>query len=202
MLERDDPRYIATVHAVESSLRTGDTVYRYKHEDGLPGEEGGFNLMTSWLIDAKIQIGDLGSPRALPCLRRSRRTDRSHRRRSRPGHRAGARQPPAGVLPPRAHLERPEPRRPRLTVVLVVGLARPGLQLDGTLRHAEGVDLEHLGHAFRRDPSIRSMPALGSSTPGRRRRRPSADGDDTGRPRRRRPVRCHPRRPEWPDESP
>ena len=65
MLEHDDPRYIATVHAVESSLRTGDTVYRYKHEDGLPGEEGGFNLMTSWLIDAKIQIGDLGSAREL-----------------------------------------------------------------------------------------------------------------------------------------
>ena len=65
MLENDDPRYVATVHAVESSLRTGDTVYRYKHEDGLPGEEGGFNLMTSWLIDAKIQIGDLGSAREL-----------------------------------------------------------------------------------------------------------------------------------------
>ena len=30
-----------------------------------PGEEGGFNLMTSWLIDAKIQIGDLGSAREL-----------------------------------------------------------------------------------------------------------------------------------------
>ena len=65
MLEHDDPRYIATVHAVESSLRSGDTVYRYKHEDGLPGEEGGFNLMTSWLIDAKVQIGDLGSAREL-----------------------------------------------------------------------------------------------------------------------------------------
>ncbi len=63
--EHDDPRYIATVHAVESSLRSGDTVYRYKHEDGLPGEEGGFNLMTSWLIDAKVQIGDLGSAREL-----------------------------------------------------------------------------------------------------------------------------------------
>ncbi len=65
MLEHDDPRYVATVHAVESSLRSGDTVYRYKHEDGLPGEEGGFNLMTSWLIDAKVQIGDLGSAREL-----------------------------------------------------------------------------------------------------------------------------------------
>ena len=55
----DDPRFVATVAAVEAKLRDGDTVYRYKHEDGLPGEEGGFNLMTSWLIDAKILIGDL-----------------------------------------------------------------------------------------------------------------------------------------------
>ena len=65
MLEPDDPRYAATVAAVESWLRAGDTVYRYKHEDGLPGEEGGFNLMTSWLIDAKVQIGDLESAKQL-----------------------------------------------------------------------------------------------------------------------------------------
>ena len=65
MIDADDPRYASTVEAVETWLRTGDTVYRYKHEDGLPGEEGGFNLMTSWLIDAKIQIGDLDSARQL-----------------------------------------------------------------------------------------------------------------------------------------
>lgn len=65
MIESDDPRFAATVAAVEAWLRTGDTVYRYKHEDGLPGEEGGFNLMTSWLIDAKILIGDLDGARSL-----------------------------------------------------------------------------------------------------------------------------------------
>ena len=59
LVEADDPRFAATVSAVETWLRTGDTVYRYKHEDGLPGEEGGFNLMTSWLIDSKILIGDI-----------------------------------------------------------------------------------------------------------------------------------------------
>jgi trehalose 6-phosphate phosphatase len=59
MLEPSDPRFVATVNAVETWLRTGDTVYRYRHEDGLPGEEGGFNLMTSWLIDAKILIGEI-----------------------------------------------------------------------------------------------------------------------------------------------
>lgn len=65
LLEPDDPRFTATVEAVETWLRTGDTVYRYRHEDGLPGEEGGFNLMTSWLIDAKILIGDLDEARYL-----------------------------------------------------------------------------------------------------------------------------------------
>ncbi|MDG2028093.1 MAG: hypothetical protein P8J50_13380 [Acidimicrobiales bacterium] len=59
LLDAGDPRFRATVEAVETWLRTGDTVYRYKHEDGLPGEEGGFNLMTSWLIDAKLLIGDV-----------------------------------------------------------------------------------------------------------------------------------------------
>ncbi|MEZ5247442.1 MAG: trehalose-phosphatase [Acidimicrobiales bacterium] len=65
LVAADDPRFVATVHAVETWLRDGDTVYRYTHEDGLPGEEGGFNLMTSWLIDAKILIGDLDDARHL-----------------------------------------------------------------------------------------------------------------------------------------
>jgi GH15 family glucan-1,4-alpha-glucosidase len=65
LLDADDPRFAATVSAVETWLRAGDTVYRYKHEDGLPGEEGGFNLMTSWLIDAKILIGDIDGAKQL-----------------------------------------------------------------------------------------------------------------------------------------
>ena len=65
LIDADDPRYRATVATVETSLRTGDTVYRYKHVDGLPGSEGGFNLMTSWLIDAKIQIGEVDGARLL-----------------------------------------------------------------------------------------------------------------------------------------
>jgi trehalose-phosphatase len=65
LVEPDDPRFASTIAAVETWLRTGDTVYRYKHEDGLPGDEGGFNLMTSWLIDAKILTGDLDGARHL-----------------------------------------------------------------------------------------------------------------------------------------
>ena len=65
LIEADDPRFVSTVEAVETWLRSGATVYRYKHDDGLPGEEGGFNLMTAWLIDAKILIGDIDGARSL-----------------------------------------------------------------------------------------------------------------------------------------
>ena len=61
----EDPRLAATISAIEAQLRVGPTVYRYRGDDGLPGEASGFNLMTSWLIDAKILIGDLDGARAL-----------------------------------------------------------------------------------------------------------------------------------------
>ena len=65
LVDADDPRFRSTVETIETWLRDGPTVYRYKHDDGLPGEEGGFNLMTSWLIDAKILIGDVQAARDL-----------------------------------------------------------------------------------------------------------------------------------------
>ena len=61
----EDPRLAATIDAIEAQLRVGPTVYRYRSGDGLPGKAGGFNLMTSWLIDSKILIGDLDGARAL-----------------------------------------------------------------------------------------------------------------------------------------
>ena len=60
-----DARWVATVEAIEAQLRHGPTVYRYRRDDGLPGEPSGFNLMTCWLVDAKILIGDLDGARAL-----------------------------------------------------------------------------------------------------------------------------------------
>ncbi len=59
LIDGDDGRFAATVEAVESQFRRGDAVYRYRHADGLSGAEGAFNLMTSWLIDAKILTGDI-----------------------------------------------------------------------------------------------------------------------------------------------
>ena len=65
LLPPDDARWVSTVEAIEAQLRDGPTVYRYRRDDGLPGEPSGFNLMTCWLIDAKILIGDLDGAQAL-----------------------------------------------------------------------------------------------------------------------------------------
>lgn len=56
LLTPDDPRFVSTVNAIDGELRNGPTVYRYMVDDGLPGREGGFHLMTSWLIDSLILI--------------------------------------------------------------------------------------------------------------------------------------------------
>ncbi len=58
LVDADDPRFAGTVRGVEAQLREGPTVYRYHHDDGLPGAEGGFHLMTSWLIDAYAALGE------------------------------------------------------------------------------------------------------------------------------------------------
>jgi len=53
----DDPRFIATVEAIERQLRRGDHLFRYAAEDefGLP--ENAFNICTFWFIDALAAIG-------------------------------------------------------------------------------------------------------------------------------------------------
>ena len=57
LLADDDPRFLATVLAVEAELRNGATVYRYLWDDALPGKEGGFHICTAWLIEAYIRTG-------------------------------------------------------------------------------------------------------------------------------------------------
>jgi GH15 family glucan-1,4-alpha-glucosidase len=65
LLAPDDPRFVATVEAIERELRDGPTVYRYRSEDGLPGPEGGFHLLAAWLVDAYLAIGRRDDARAL-----------------------------------------------------------------------------------------------------------------------------------------
>jgi GH15 family glucan-1,4-alpha-glucosidase len=54
------PRVHGTVHAVARELTTqdGELVYRYRHPDGLEGEEGAFSICTFWLAQALAMIGE------------------------------------------------------------------------------------------------------------------------------------------------
>ena len=65
LVEPSDDRFLGTVGAVERELREGDTVFRYRGDDGLPGTEGGFHLMTSWLVDAYLVTGRVDEARDL-----------------------------------------------------------------------------------------------------------------------------------------
>ncbi|CAL99809.1 trehalose 6-phosphatase [Saccharopolyspora erythraea NRRL 2338] len=57
LIDPSDERFTATVTAIEAELRSGSTVYRYRRDDGLPGDEGGFHLCAAWLIEAYLLIG-------------------------------------------------------------------------------------------------------------------------------------------------
>jgi GH15 family glucan-1,4-alpha-glucosidase len=64
----EDPtgeRLKGTVAAVERELREGPFVYRYRGEDGLPGEEGAFLTCSFWLVDALARQGRIDDARAL-----------------------------------------------------------------------------------------------------------------------------------------
>ncbi len=65
LIDPSDPRFAATVTATEAELRSGATVYRYHHDDGLPGGEGGFHLCAAWLIEAYLLIGQRSDAEAL-----------------------------------------------------------------------------------------------------------------------------------------
>jgi trehalose-phosphatase len=56
LIPPDDPRFSATVEAVERELRAGHTLYRYRFDDGLTGDEGGFLLCAAWLLQAYLLL--------------------------------------------------------------------------------------------------------------------------------------------------
>ena len=59
-LPRDHPRVRGTVMATLRELTSDDQelVYRYRNEDGLPGEEGVFSICTFWLAEALALCGE------------------------------------------------------------------------------------------------------------------------------------------------
>jgi GH15 family glucan-1,4-alpha-glucosidase len=67
-LPPDDPRVIATVHAIAAELTVEGLVLRYltkETDDGLTGEEGSFTICSFWLVSALVQIGELAEARQL-----------------------------------------------------------------------------------------------------------------------------------------
>jgi trehalose 6-phosphate phosphatase len=65
LLPASDPRFVATVKAIERELRNGTIVYRYRLDDGLPGDEGGFLICTAWLIEAYVMLDQYEDARIL-----------------------------------------------------------------------------------------------------------------------------------------
>jgi len=54
LLSPDDPRVLGTIDRTLEHLTENGLVYRYRNDDGLPGEEGAFGLCTFWLVDALV----------------------------------------------------------------------------------------------------------------------------------------------------
>ena len=65
MVPPQDPKFVATVERVQEELFSGGGVYRYRTDDGLPGEEGTFLLCTAWLIESLTLIGRIREAREL-----------------------------------------------------------------------------------------------------------------------------------------
>ncbi|MDZ7787703.1 MAG: glycoside hydrolase family 15 protein [Halofilum sp. (in: g-proteobacteria)] len=64
-LAADDPRFVATVEAIEGELRRGDHMFRYVGEDDFGAPENAFNICTFWYIDALAAIGRRAEARRL-----------------------------------------------------------------------------------------------------------------------------------------
>ncbi len=64
-LAPDDPRFVATVAAVEKHLRRGDHVFRYAAPDDIGVPENAFTICTFWFIESLAEIGRRDEARAL-----------------------------------------------------------------------------------------------------------------------------------------
>ena len=56
-LDARDPRIIGTVDAIKRHLTQNELVFRYKGQDGLPGNEAAFVICSFWFIEALARIG-------------------------------------------------------------------------------------------------------------------------------------------------
>ena len=59
-LPPDDPRVQSTLGRIEGDLTRDGLVYRYRTDDGLPGDEGAFLICSFWLVDNLALTGNPG----------------------------------------------------------------------------------------------------------------------------------------------
>jgi len=64
-LPASDERYVATVDAIDSTLREGNHVYRYKTEDDFGRPKTAFTACTFWHIDALYRVGRIDDAREM-----------------------------------------------------------------------------------------------------------------------------------------
>ena len=64
-LRADDPRFAATVGAIERELRRGDFIFRYTQPDDFGSPENAFLVCTFWYVDALAALGRREEARAL-----------------------------------------------------------------------------------------------------------------------------------------
>jgi len=62
-----DPRWVATLRAIEQELVSDSLVYRYRlgdaFSDGLAGDEGTFSMCSFWYVECLSRLGDLEQAR-------------------------------------------------------------------------------------------------------------------------------------------
>ena len=72
----DDERMLRTVAAIREELDAGDgLLYRYRRDDGLPGQEGAFLCCSFWLVECLARGGDIEQAREVFNLTISKAND-------------------------------------------------------------------------------------------------------------------------------
>ena len=64
-LDAADPRFAATVSAVEKDLRSGDFIFRYVERDDFGAPENAFLVCTFWYVNALVALGRREEARAI-----------------------------------------------------------------------------------------------------------------------------------------
>lgn len=64
-IEPHDERFISTIDSVRKLLGSGELLYRYRRDDGLPGKEGAFLPCSFWLVEALEATGQRDEARQL-----------------------------------------------------------------------------------------------------------------------------------------